>query len=152
MHGRRRAGRRGRERGAVAVEFVLLVPVLLTLIGLVVGGSRIWWARTAVAQLASSAARQGSIARTASEALVQANQVVHGDAVHSGLRCGEAGSWPTLELDTSGFHVEVGRPAQVTATVRCAVPLSDLILPGLPGSLLVEASAVSPLDRYRARG
>jgi len=147
---RRPAGRR--ERGAIAVEFVLLVPVLLTLIGLVIAGSRIWWAKTGVAQLASSAARQASIARTASEAVVTANQVVHGDAVHSGLRCGEAGSWPTLALDTTGFQAEVGRPAQVTATVRCSVALSDLILPGLPGTLPVEATAVSPLDRYRARG
>ena len=55
-------------------------------------------------------------------------------------------------LATGGFHGDVGRSAVVTATVRCSLPLADLMLPGLPGSLLVEASAVSALDRYRARG
>lgn len=146
----RGAGRRA-ARGAVAVEFVLLIPVLLTLIGLVVAGSKVWWVKTGTAQLASSAARQASIARSASEAVISAGQVVQSDAVHSGLRCGAEGIWPTLTLDTSGFHVAVGLPAQVTATVRCSVPLSDLILPGLPGYLPVEATAVSPLDRFRAR-
>ena len=144
-------GRRGapRDLGSVAVEFVLLLPMLLALIGLVVGGARVWWTRTGVQQLASSAARAASIARTAGEARATAESLVRGDAVNSDLRC--MAGWPRTTIDTSGFAAPLGTPARVTVRVSCTVPLSDLLLPGLPGSFLVEADAQSPLDRYRMR-
>ena len=39
------------ERGAVTVEFVLLLPVLLLLAGIVIAGARLEWARSGVEQL-----------------------------------------------------------------------------------------------------
>jgi len=138
------------ERGAVATEFVLIVPVLMLLLAVVVGGARVWWAKTGVQQLAASAARQASIARAPGEAQAKASALVAQDAAASGLTC--AGGGPTMQLDTSGFGVPVGQTATVTASIRCAVPLSDVLLPGLPGSLEVGATATSTLDRYRARG
>lgn len=140
----------GAERGAVATEFVLLVPVLMLLLAVVVGGARIWWAKTSVHQLAASAARQASIARTAGDAQAKASALVAQDAAASGLDCGGGG--PALSLDTSGFGAPVGEAATVMASVSCAVPLSDVLLPGVPGSFEVDATAASTLDRYRARG
>lgn len=138
------------DRGATTVEFVLLLPVLVLLIAVVVAGARVWWARASVQQFASSAARQASISRSAADAVASARQLVKDDARASGLRC-VAGA-PTLSLDTSGFQVPVGQAAEVRAHVSCAVPLSDVTLPFVGGSLAVEADAVSTLDRYRARG
>lgn len=138
------------QRGAVTIEFVMLLPVLMVLIGVVVAGARVWWARASVQQLAASAARQASISRTAAEAHASATALVHNDAVHSGLRC--VSGWPTLSLGTGGFGVPVGQPAEVSATVTCEVPLSDVLLPFVGGSMTVEARAVSTLDRFRARG
>ena len=152
-HARQGAGvmRRPRpERGAVTVEFVILLPLLMLLMAVVIGGARVWWARATVAQLADSAARQASISRSAGQAQTSAAQLVHGDATQTGVRC--VTGWPTLTLDTSGFGVPVGQAAEVRARVECDVPLSDVLLPGLPGSLLVSGEAVSPLDRFRARG
>jgi hypothetical protein len=37
----------------------------------------------------------------------------------------------------------------VTVTVSCTVPLSDLLLLGVPGSRTVSASATSPVDQWR---
>lgn len=136
------------ERGAAALEFVVIVPALLLLIGLVVGGGRVWYARTTVHQLADSAARTASLARTASEAQAGAVALAGQDAEASGLSC-EGG--PGVAVDTAGFAVPVGQPASVRTSVRCSVPLADLLVPGWPGTLDVEASAESVLDRYRGR-
>ena len=54
-------------------------------------------------------------------------------------------------MDTRAFALPVGQPGAVEVTVRCAVPLADLLLPGVPGTVLVEAQASSTLDRYRGR-
>ncbi len=40
----------------------------------------------------------------------------------------------------------------VTVTVACHVELSDIALPGMPGSTTVEASATAPIDPYRSVG
>ncbi|HOA89096.1 TadE/TadG family type IV pilus assembly protein [Propioniciclava tarda] len=138
------------ERGAVTVEFVLLLPVLLLLAGIVIAGARLEWARSGVEQLAASAARQASLARTSSLAQSSAQDLVRSDAAASGLTC-LAGA-PALALDTSGFAVPVGQPARVTARVTCGVRLADVLVPGIPGSISVEATATSTLDRYRGRG
>jgi len=139
---------RHRDRGAIAVEFVLLLPVLMLLLGVVVGGARIWWARTGVQQLASSAARQASIARTASEATANAQRVVATDVSAAGLRCVQGAQ---LTLDVAAFGRPAGQPGTVSATIRCVVPLADLVLPGMPGNLTVDASSSSTLDRFRGR-
>lgn len=147
--GRRRSERGRSERGSITVEFVLILPLLLLLMAGVVGGARVWWARSTVTQLAGSAARQASITRTEGEARVKAIDLVKSDAAASGLRC--VGGPPGVQLDTAGFSLPVGSPAVITAVVTCEVSLSDVLLPGFPGSLTVAATATSTLDRYRGR-
>jgi len=58
---------------------------------------------------------------------------------------------PAVTVNTAGFGVPVGQPAQVSATVTCTVPLGDLIVPGMPGSRTLRAFFTSPLDPFRAR-
>ena len=41
--------------------------------------------------------------------------------------------------------------ASVTATVTCVVNLSDVAVPGLPGTRTITATMSSPLDTYRER-
>ena len=38
----------------------------------------------------------------------------------------------------------------VTVTVVCQVDLSDLSVPGIPGSTIVRASSTAPIDPYRS--
>lgn len=81
------------ERGAAAVELALIVPVLVLLLGVVVGGARVWLARTSVEQMAAGGARAGSLARTPDEAVAAAESLVRAQASADGFamprtRCG----------------------------------------------------------------
>ena len=66
---------------------------------------------------------------------------------HQGLRCASL----TVSVDTTGFAVPVGSPAQVSTRVTCVVALSDIGVPGMPGSKTLRAQFASPLDRFRER-
>ena len=136
------------QRGAAAVEFVILLPALLLVVAAVIGGSRVWFARSTAQQVADSSARAASLARDPASAQVDARRVAQSDLEAARLTCLEG---PGIVVDTSGFAVPVGRPATVSVGVRCDVTLADLVVPGLPGVVTVEASGSSTLDRYRGR-
>ena len=53
------------QRGAATVELTLLVPALLLVVGLLVAGGRLWFARTTVNEAAQTAARAASLSRSA---------------------------------------------------------------------------------------
>ena len=135
------------DRGAVTVELTLLVPALLLVLGLLVAGGRIWFARSVVTGTAQTAARAASLARTAGSAAVDGQQAGRASLATAGLRCGSS----SVQVQTAAFAVPAGTPATVRATVRCTVPLADLGLPGLPGSLALEGQGAAALDTYRGR-
>lgn len=134
------------ERGAAAVELALIFPVLVLLLGVVVGGARVWLARSAVEQLAAGGARAASLERTPREAVAAAEKLVRSHT-SSGLRCAELG----VDVDAAGLAKPVGTPAEVTVQVTCTVGLGDVLVPGWPGTLAVQAAATSAVDTYRGR-
>jgi Flp pilus assembly protein TadG len=140
--------RRGsyRDAGNAALELVVLAPVLLFLLGLVIAAGRTSIAQGSVAAAARDAARQASISLTPSAAQSAALSSATAALSQDGLDCD-----PVVTVDTTGFAVPVGEPATVTATVVCQVRLSDLVVPGLPGSKTLTATFTSPLDPYRER-
>ena len=75
------------ERGAAALEFVLIVPALGLLISMMIGSARIWQAHTIVEQIAGTASRAASMARTPSEARAAADDIVRYQAATRGLSC-----------------------------------------------------------------
>jgi Flp pilus assembly protein TadG len=138
---------RGGERGSATLELAVVAPALLLLLSLVVVAGRVVTAGSAVEQAASAAARAASLARDARAAQVEAERVARASMREQGITCAPAAS----RVQASGFGVAVGRPASVSVEVRCAVPLADIAIPGLPGSRVVSARSASPLDRFRAR-
>jgi Flp pilus assembly protein TadG len=129
------------------VELVIIVPGLIMILGLLLAGSRIWLSRAVADDAAYSAARAASLARSPGAA--QSDGVSQGLAAldRRGLDCRDR----RVSVDTSGFAVAVGTPATITASVTCDVDLSDLLVPGLPGSMRLTGSGAAALDTYRAR-
>jgi Flp pilus assembly protein TadG len=135
------------ERGAVAVELVVIVPALIIMLGLLIAGGRIWFAKSAVAQAAQAASRAASLERTAGAARVAGRDAARSSLATGGLNCADR----STSIDSSGFAVAVGVPATVRATVTCRITFADVLLPGIPGSMTVTRTEGSALDTYRTR-
>lgn len=136
----------GRDEGNAALELVVLAPVLLFVLGLVVAAGRTSIAQGSVDAAARDAARQASISLTPEAAQAAALSSAKSALGRDGLDCN-----PVVTVNTAQFSVPVGQPATVTATVSCQVPLSDLLVPGLPGSRTLSFTFTSPLDPFRER-
>ncbi|MGO1972908.1 MAG: TadE/TadG family type IV pilus assembly protein [Propionibacteriaceae bacterium] len=135
------------ERGSAAVELVIVVPALIMILGLLITGARIQLARTVVTEAAYSAARAASLAR--SPALAQQDAMT---AAGLALQSGSVTCTSTATtVDLAEFVVPVGQPADVRASVSCTVSLADVVLPGMPGRLVLDADGTAPLDTYRER-
>lgn len=139
--------RRNERGGAVAIESVLLVPVIMLVAALIAAGYRITAAADAVENIAGASARAASIARTAGQAQQDARSVASSSLTTEGLQCAPS----SVQVNTAGFAVPVGQPASVSVTISCRAPLADLLVSGLGGSRLLEATSASPLDTYRGR-
>jgi Flp pilus assembly protein TadG len=137
---------RGADDGNAALELVILAPVLLCLLGLVIAAGRATIAQSAVDAAARDAARQASISLTPAAAQVTAEASARAALRNDGLDC-----VPLVVIDVGQFATSPGHPATVAATVSCTVPVADLAVPGLPGSVRLQATFTSPLDTYRSR-
>jgi len=136
-----------RDRGSLTLELAVLAPGLLLIVSLLVVGGRMAMAHNAVQSAAGDAARSASISRSAVQAQAVADQTARAALNQAGLQCAST----DVVVDTGGFAVPVGQPAEVEVSVSCAVRLSDVALPGLGGDRTVQASVVSPLDSFRER-
>lgn len=140
--------RRTLDRGSASLETIIVAAGLMLFIGVIVFAGRTALAQQAVDAAAADGARAASIARTSGEARSRADATAANTLSNQNLAC----SSRSVSIDTSGFSRPVGTPATVAATVTCRVQLSDLFVPGVPGSKTVTATATSPLDTYRERG
>lgn len=135
------------DRGSTTLELVVWAPGLLLMIGLLIVAGRVNSANAAVEQAAVDAARTASSARSAVGARDMARASAEQTLAAQALQC----TTTTVVLDTSGFARPPGQSASVTATVTCPVRLSDLAVPGLPGTRSVSHTATSSIDTFRER-
>ncbi|ADB73453.1 TadE/TadG family type IV pilus assembly protein [Geodermatophilus obscurus] len=135
------------ERGSVSVELALLAPAFLLLAAFAVLAGRTQIAEGGVQEAARAAAREASLARDAGTAGALAGGQAERTLAAQDLRCQNA----SIDVDTSGFAAPPGQPGDVTVTVTCVVGMADLLAPGLPGTVTVEAAFTSPVDAYRER-
>jgi hypothetical protein len=118
------------------------------LIGMVVAAGRTTIAQGSVDAAARDAARQASIARSPADAQAAAQDSASAALAGDRLDCTPVIAMPGLD---QAFATPVGDPASVTAVVSCTVSLSDLLVPGLPGSKRLTGTFTSPLDPFRGR-
>jgi TadE-like protein len=137
---------RNDDSGNTVVEAAILLPLFIAFLAALLIGDRIRHASAAVTQAAADAARQASIARTAHQARTDATTSARTTLRQAGLHCA-----PQVAVDVSGFNRPVGQPATITAQVTCTERLSDIALPGMPGSRTLTKIHRSVLDPHRGR-
>jgi len=135
------------QRGAVAVELTLLLPALLLMLGLLVAGGRLWFARTTVNEAAQTAARAASLARSTYAATGAGREAGAQSLETAGLHCRST----LVSINTAAFGVPAGTPSTVTSTITCNVDFSDVMLPGWPGAMELTGRGSAALDTYRSR-
>ena len=128
------------ERGSMAVEIVVLVPILVMFTLLVVAGGRYVSVRADIEAAARDAARAASYARTPDEAQQAADTVASGSLE----------SLSDCRVERIGGNFVAG--GIVSVTLNCHVTNSGLGLIGLSGSLSLSATGSAPLDTYRRTG
>jgi Flp pilus assembly protein TadG len=129
------------DAGSVTVEVVIVTPVAIALICLVALVGRTGTAREQVDEAARDAARSASLERDPWSAQWAAESAAATSLTGGGFNCASS----QVDVDTTAFYPG----GQVTVTVRCDIPLSDLGLIGLSGTKTVQSTSVSVVDVYR---
>jgi len=124
----------------MAVEIVLLAPVMMAFMMLVVAGGRYVAVRGDIEAASRDAVRAASLERT--EAAARATAV---DTANAQLQ--DVGQCQNATL--SGNFVSGGT---ITVSITCQVSYDGLGLIGLPGSKSVTIESSAPIDLYRRTG
>ena len=136
------------ERGSASIEAVVGVPAFALFVGLVIFGGRTASTHQSVETAAADGARAASIERTDSTARSAAHSAAATSLRNQGVDCLDI----DVTIDTGQFNRAVGQDATVSVTVTCRLDLSDLSVPGVPGSRLIKATVTSPIDTWTERG
>ncbi|MFJ1974092.1 TadE/TadG family type IV pilus assembly protein [Streptomyces sp. NPDC087903] len=135
------------DEGSAAVEAAIILPLLIMFLCLAIAGGRIVTSGSKIDSAAQDAAREASIHRTAASAQSAAQAAAAESLGDQGIACART----SVRIDTGGLSVQVGQVGTVTVTVTCTVALSDLLLPGVPGTRTLASTATSVVDQYRQR-
>lgn len=122
----------------MAIEVVLLAPVVVAVMLLVIGAGRYVDRQGDVEAAAREAARAASYERDIGSAQAAAQQAAT-RALPGGLTCQDA--------DLGGSNFQAG--GTVNVTIRCQVNFSELGFIGLPGSARLDGTSTAPLDLWR---
>ncbi|MEU6175865.1 TadE/TadG family type IV pilus assembly protein [Streptantibioticus parmotrematis] len=135
------------DRGSYSLETAVLVPVIFAVLGLLIAFGRVTTTSGAVDSAAREAARAASLDRDPGTAQRDAQQAAQDSLSGDGVPCTNI----SVSVDTSDFDLPLGQTGTVVATVTCTARLSDIGLPGLPGTKTLTSDFRSPIDAYRAR-
>ncbi len=135
------------ERGSAAIESAIGVPAFALFVGLIIFGGRTATTHEALQTAAADGARSASIARDAQTARRDAHQAAVASIANQKISCSDV----DVTVDTTDFNKQPGVPGSVEVTVSCRMNLSDLAVPGVPGSRVMRATMSSPIDTWRER-
>ena len=88
-----------------------------------------------------------SLARDAQTARADARTAAVASISNQKIGCSDV----DVTVDTNDFNKQPGVPGSVDVTVSCRLNLSDLAVPGVPGSRVMQATMSSPIDTWRER-
>jgi Flp pilus assembly protein TadG len=141
------ANLRDREQGSLSAELVLLAPAMLAFALFLIACGRISLATITVQDAANAAARNASLSRTVGAATANATTGANNSVNLAGLDCINL----QISVDPSGITAPLGTIGNVATTITCTLNLSDIALPGLPGTYTITATGTSPVDPFRER-
>ncbi|MET9311634.1 TadE/TadG family type IV pilus assembly protein [Kribbella sp. NPDC003505] len=141
MLGVRRLLARRRERGTLALEMVILAPVLLALFMFLLACGRYFQTSSLLEGAARDGARSASQARSLQEGQGRVDQAVTAAMSQAVESCKQSASGSI----TTGFTA--GSPLSVEVT--CTINYRDLGLLGLGGDTKITKRFTSSLDPYR---
>ncbi|GEK22905.1 TadE/TadG family type IV pilus assembly protein [Cellulomonas xylanilytica] len=129
-----------RDRGSMAVEIVVLVPVLLGMLFLIVAFGRYVAAEGDTEAMARDAVRAATLERDR-------------DSAVDAARAAAAATVPsTMTCQPAELRGAFAQGAMLTVDVSCTISWAELGFIGLPGTARVEGSSSAPLDQYRRTG
>jgi Flp pilus assembly protein TadG len=132
------------DTGSMTVELVVLTPVLFLLALMMLVFGRVSAAQQQVTESARAGAQAAAVQPTKAAAQYAAVlSAVYGYTDRAHL-C------PDAQISTNVGNFVAG--GSVSVTVVCHVALSDLSIPGVPGTTTVQATASAPIDPYRSVG
>jgi Flp pilus assembly protein TadG len=132
---------RDRSGGSMTVELVVLTPVIVVFLLVALAFGRYALAKEELVGGARAAADAVAIAGSALQAQ-QAGSAAAMPVLQSDHSCKN----PTVSVASSSF----APGGQVRVSVSCQVAFSDLLIPGFPGSVIVQAVQVATIDPYRS--
>ncbi|HOA26188.1 MAG TPA: TadE/TadG family type IV pilus assembly protein [Arachnia sp.] len=136
------------ERGAAAsVEAAVILPAILLFVALLLSLGRLALADQHVGAAASAAARAAALERTVPAAERAADEALSQALAERDLACRTV----FTAVDAAGVARALGEVGTVSVKVTCAVELSDISLPGVPGTVSVSATRDAPVDPLRGR-
>jgi Flp pilus assembly protein TadG len=125
----------------MAVELVVLVPLVVFFLLLITGLGRYIQGRQLIDDTAAAAARAASLAANPAQAITDARQIATDTVGDHGLSCRHL----SVAVDVSAF----GPGGHVTVTLGCTADLSSLVMAGLPSTVHLTATSSSVLETYR---
>jgi Flp pilus assembly protein TadG len=130
------------QEGSLTVELVVLTPVLFLLVITALVFGRVSEARQQVIEAARAGAEAAAVLPDGDSARTGAAAAAVVGLFNRAHTCARA----RVDTDLSRFYAG----GSVRVTVACQVELSDVTVPGVPGSTTVTASSTAPIDPYRA--
>jgi Flp pilus assembly protein TadG len=129
------------DSGSLVVELVVLTPVVFLIALCILVFGRVSEARQLVTESARAGADAAAVmpnAESAQSAAIDSAAVGTNGQTHT---CANA----HVVADVSHYYPG----GYVRVTVTCSVALSDLSVPGVPGSTTISESSTAPVDPYR---
>jgi Flp pilus assembly protein TadG len=130
------------KEGSMTVELVVLTPVIVLFALMAVAMGRYETVREQMIGAARAAAEASSVATSAGEA-----QSTASSAAMQSLE-GVSQSCEGLQISTDTNDFTPGGSVKVSVT--CEVSFADLLVPGMPGSMVIRAVESAPIDPYRS--
>lgn len=130
------------QNGSLTVELVALTPVLFILAMVILAFGRVSEVRQQVVEAARATAESAALLPNPASVQQGSADTPAMGAIESTHACAH------VQVITDVSHFYPG--GFVTVTVVCQVDLSDVSVPGIPGSTIVRGISTAPIDPYRS--